>query len=703
MRRQLTIWATLGLLAAVLASIVAGPAATAAPTAPAQSTTGWSGSGSSSLLDVDVNIPAVDPAHVILSPVSSSVDADAAPNSIADAANLDAGLLDDNIPLDDLLTQANQEAPPDNAEPTVDGPLIPVPVEPLLDLGVSTSSAHARWLGAGVCPAEGEYLTNSFNETAGADVLVLGEDADGTNQSVVSLVAPEGGVTGTQNTIFMTGGGTARGLTSESYTQVAEASLLEGTPLELHVSVSDIPTLTATADGTPGGASVTYNDPLVTIEAGEGGALEPLEDLGDVLNELLKETILTELVGDGLVDAVVQELLTALGDPVVVEYGVGSETLTQTTAANGTSASGDVSVLRLHISVLPVDTVSNPLLLPIAQLLAELGLSDIEANIDLGPMSAEVVVPVGGISCPPVDNPLRDVHKDVTQAEVPPGGQFDYVLTIPNRGPCTLTDVVVTDTMTAPPGTTVTSDPAADATDGNTYTWNVGELAPNETFTITMTVQVPDDAPDGFVFGDDLTAAGNCDGTPVDHTVHLDAPEVSDDFTGPCDLGQSNKSASHLEVMEGQTFNYFVHVFNQGAEPCTGVTVSDTLSDNLGFVSCTYNCTNDGQAVNWSGLTVPGGSGLTLTITVTNNAPVGTTLENTAVIDSPDDPTGPHTVTHSGPQVTDRSVPAPPKPATRGVKGPLPRTGSELPIALGAFGLMALAGLAVRRRLNGAV
>lgn len=247
----------------------------------------------------------------------------------------------------------------------------------------------------------------------------------------------------------------------------------------------------------------------------------------------------------------------------------------------------------------------------------------------------------------------------------------------------------------------ITSDPAADSVDGGTLTWNIGDLAINESVTITVTVEVPDDAPDGFVFNDVLKASGNCDGTPVDHTVELPTPTVTDNFTGPCSLGDSNKAASHLEVLPGQTFSYFVHVFNSGAEPCSGVSITDTLDDQVSFVSCTYGCTNDGSSVTWDGLVVPAGSGRTVAVTVKVADSATGALSNTAVISSPDDPNGPTTVTVNGPEVTDRSVPAPSDPAVRdgGPSGPLPRTGAELPLALGAFALMALAFFGIRRRM----
>ena len=329
----------------------------------------------------------------------------------------------------------------------------------------------------------------------------------------------------------------------------------------------------------------------------------------------------------------------------------------------------------------------------------------------MAPLQASVAVPVGGIDCGgPDPEPLLDLHKDVSQADVAPGGTFDYTLTVPNRGPCTLKNVVVTDVVEAPAGTTVTAVPTPASNDNKTLVWNAGDIAPKGTATFTLTVKVPDDAKDGYVFNDDLKAEGICDGKPVTNKVSLPYPKVSTSFTGPCDLGQSNKSASHLEVTPGQAFNYFVHVFNTGAKPCTNVDVSDALDDRLEFVACTAGCTNTGQDVKWAGQTIPSGSGATLTVTVRVRDDAKGRLANAAIITTPDDPDTPVTVTHDGPQITDDPVVAPPNPPKM-ITSPdkptppepaLPRTGGDVPLALIAgLGVVGLAGLGVRRRILG--
>lgn len=376
MRRSLTLAAALGLGAAMLAAPGAS-ASTTAPAIPPADNTPFAGSGTAELLTVEADLPVGDfsVADVGLSPVSTDVDTSATPRSSAAGANLDKDLLG-AIPLEGILSEATQTAPPDNAD-AAETTLIPIPAAPVLDLGVSTSRAHARWPGDGVCLAPGESLATGFNETAGADVLTIPDVG-----SVVTVNNALGGVSGTQSDIFTeeVAGELGRALVSKSETQVDAITILENTPLQATIGVASAPTLTATATGQPGGASVTYNDPVVTIDAPTGGALEPLEEVGNQLDILIKDTLLGEVV-----TALEDFLDTTLGEAGVLQVDVlvGDETLNTTVAPDGTGAVGTVSLVQIRITVLPA--------------LGEAPLADV--YVDVAPMMASVAVPAGGINC----------------------------------------------------------------------------------------------------------------------------------------------------------------------------------------------------------------------------------------------------------------------------------------------------------------
>lgn len=677
MRRSLTLCA----LAGVVAALFAVTPAQAATTAPAQAPSPFVANGSVNLLTVDSALPilGLPVTDIALSPASTNVDSTATPRSTATGANLDATLLD-ALDLSDLLSQATQSAPPDNAQGE-EATTLPLEIPGVLDLGVSTSRADARWAGDGECLASGESLATGYNETAGLEVLPIAGLG-----SVATVNNGNGGVSATSSDVTTEAvpGQSGRRLVSTSSSQIDSVSLFAGTPLEINVNVASTPTLTAFASGTPGGADATFSSDGVNITSPTSGLLGgQVIDLGGIapgsgLFDLLDQVL------EGLEQTVIDALASA--GLASVEVVIGEDTLQKTVAADGTGASATAAAVEIHV-----------------QLLAALGDPLLDLVVQVAPMSAAVSVPVGGISCNPGLNPLRDLHKDASQADVAQGASFDYTLSVPNRGDCTLTNVVLTDTITAPDGTTVTSDVPADTTNGTTLTWNIGDLAPNETKTYTVTVGVPAAAPVGFTFKDELHVQGDCDGTTFEMAKVLDAPTISDEFTGPCSLGLSNKAASHLEVTPGQTFNYFVHVFNSGAEPCSDVTVTDTLDDRLTFLSCSDSCTTNGQEITWSDVDITGGGGATLTVTVQVADDATGSLENTAVIDTDDDPKGPHTVRTTGPAVTDRSVPAPPNFPGLGPND-LPRTGTNTPaLLIAGLALAGVTGLLFRRRMTATV
>jgi uncharacterized repeat protein (TIGR01451 family) len=174
-------------------------------------------------------------------------------------------------------------------------------------------------------------------------------------------------------------------------------------------------------------------------------------------------------------------------------------------------------------------------------------------------------------------------------------------------------------------------------------------------------VHVPANAPPGATFNDTAAASGTYNGAPVSQTTTLpNTPTVAIPPINGCSLSSSNKAADHVGVMVGETFDYYIHVLNAGNQPCTSVSVSDTLNAKVTFVSCTSSCTNSGQNVTWDVGTVGPGSSLTLAVTVKVVAGATGTIPNTALIHQPGQPD--IAVTTPGPTIGDSSVLAPPNP-----------------------------------------
>lgn len=89
----------------------------------------------------------------------------------------------------------------------------------------------------------------------------------------------------------------------------------------------------------------------------------------------------------------------------------------------------------------------------------------------------------------------------------------------------------------------------------------------------------------------------------------------------------TSESGSQPGVAEpGETLTYTIHLVNSGGSDAVGYAVSDHLDPNLVFLSASNGGSYSAGFVNWSGLTVPAGGSLDLTVTasVRSPLPVGT-------------------------------------------------------------------------------
>ena len=621
--------------------------------------------------------------------------------------NLDLSLFDQTVPLD--LSTAEQTAPPDNTEPEVSTLADLSQAAPLLTGAVSQSTALARDPEAVECPDQDGRAVVSEGTSTTTDLGVL-EIEEGT--SLVSVQDPGDGTLTSSSGTYV---GSEGQVIAESSAQTAAANVAD----ELVVEVVN-PVLTATASGTPGGASVEYSGEVRINGEKIAGVQEnelSLEALRDVLLPLDEEALNTLFgpLDENVVNPLLEPLAEALplldGEALTGETLVGliddgavqldelafltptvrvtaGELENVTEAADGTRAAGEVKAVRIELNV--VSTLAEtevPIL-----------------TVHLMPLSVDAQAPAGGLDCGDVagDNPLDEVHKDVTAAKVRPGTTFDYAITVPNRDPsCTLTDVTVTDVVEGP-GTIVATDPSGQV-DGNTATWPIDSLAPNESRTFIVTVEVDADAQNGEAFDDRVTVTGDCDGQPVEGGDTIDdIPVVTTDSLDGCNVSASNKSATHLEVAPGQTFSYLVHAYNAGDEDCGETVVTDTLPDGVTFVSCAPDCADAGQEVVFTLDELAAGQAVDLTITVTAPDEPTSDITNVAII-APSNGSSTE-VTTGIPDVTDRSIPAPPNPADfTGVEDDagadpdtqLPRTGGGAAVL--ALGALAAAG-ALRRR-----
>ena len=243
-------------LAATFGVLRAPSAIAADPDPSAAASLAYSGSGSAHALDLTVlGTSGVHVAQAAVGSSEGSMDTSTTPRSVADASNLALSLLSGTAPSPALLAHTHQEAPPDHAISSTKT-VVPLRVPGLLDLGVSSSESNARWAGDDKCLASGASVERSTVSTADAELLGVA----GLTSGLLKLSNTVATAQSTRLQQLSLGAG--RAVVSNAAGSAVDLSLFNG---GVHVQVASAPVLTAVANGKPGGASVTWTAPLVTV------------------------------------------------------------------------------------------------------------------------------------------------------------------------------------------------------------------------------------------------------------------------------------------------------------------------------------------------------------------------------------------------------------------------------------------------------
>jgi putative cell wall-binding protein len=318
----LALGATTFLMHSPVAAATAQPRAAALPQAESAGKPDFAATSSAHAVDLTVlgalGIGKVAEVDVASSEGSANSASTApAPKTVADASNLDIALLTGNPPDPALLAHARQTAPPDNPTEST-AAVLPLHLAPLLDLGVSSAKANARWPGDSVCLPSGTPVERSSVSTADLKLLGVSGLADGV------LALPDT-VSTTQSTSLVAVPGAKRAVLSTAAGSAASVELFNGA---VKIQVAKAPTLSAIATGVPDGAKVSWNAPLITVN---GSAL-------DVTNSPLRLN-----VGGGFVEL-------SLGQPTNVQQ-----------SADGRHASADATLLHVKLGLAGITLVQADL------------------------------------------------------------------------------------------------------------------------------------------------------------------------------------------------------------------------------------------------------------------------------------------------------------------------------------------------------
>lgn len=234
---------------------------------------------------------------------------------------------------------------------------------------------------------------------------------------------------------------------------------------------------------------------------------------------------------------------------------------------------------------------------------------------------ATVVLPVA---------PQIQIGKSAAPAIATPGGTLTWTVTVINSGSADASNTLVDDPI--PAGV----DPASvawicSASNGAACAHASGNGALNETIAVfpsggrlvyTITASVSAQPP--------MTIANTATATPPG--AGRCAPTNT---LPPCEADTTTPTAANISIVKtvsdannngvadpGERLTYTITLSNSGGSAATGYGVTDPLDANTSFVSASNGGTLAGSTVTWSGLNVPAGGTLVLTVVVTVNSPI---------------------------------------------------------------------------------
>jgi len=253
----------------------------------------------------------------------------------------------------------------------------------------------------------------------------------------------------------------------------------------------------------------------------------------------------------------------------------------------------------------------------------------VDPDSDNNLASASVTVPI-----PQADVGVQKVGPD----SAAPNTDVSYSITVNNSGPNAADSVSLTDTL---PGTMTfvsiiqNSGPAFSCSGTSTVTCSILSLAAGATATFTLTGHIPAGTASGTVFTNvaHVTTTTN-DPNPDNNSSLTELTVVTSDL-------QAAKSGPGTAVA-GNTISWTLTMTNNGPDPQSAATLSDTLPAGTTFVSLVQNtgpaagCSDPGAgnagSINCSIFTLGSGVSAQFTLTALINPAFTGTLSNTDTV-----------------------------------------------------------------------
>ncbi|MBI5506159.1 MAG: DUF11 domain-containing protein, partial [Deltaproteobacteria bacterium] len=189
---------------------------------------------------------------------------------------------------------------------------------------------------------------------------------------------------------------------------------------------------------------------------------------------------------------------------------------------------------------------------------------------------------------------LRVTKTGVPDPEVGAGSQIVYTINYQNAGLATSYATVLTDTLQT--GLTfVSSVPAPDVSAAPSYSWNLGNLAPGASGSITVTVGTDSALTTATIVENQVLLVGN-PGLGTNDTAGLTAYAEEIQFIrggaqaiADLTIDKTDQAGSD-PIVQGGALPYVLTVHNNGPDVATGVVVTDLLSPNTTYTSSSLPC-----------------------------------------------------------------------------------------------------------------
>jgi uncharacterized repeat protein (TIGR01451 family) len=208
---------------------------------------------------------------------------------------------------------------------------------------------------------------------------------------------------------------------------------------------------------------------------------------------------------------------------------------------------------------------------------------------------------------------------------VDPGATLTYTAQVTNTG--TAVVPAATLAIVLPAGVSFQSASPGCSNASGTVTCALAALLPGAPPTArTVQMGVPLSASGTLVGSGSVSGAGPLDPTPADNSA---GAQTTVNPSADLALDQSDSADP---VAQGAPFSYTLTVTNGGPSAATGVTLVDTLSPAVSFVSASAGCSNAAGTVSCSLGSLGSGAGATVTINVTAGNLAGAV--NTASVSS---------------------------------------------------------------------